>query len=116
MTRKTFNYDQRAFLVHLLTHQEIKDFFFGKLDLEEVLDEEAIHELHALGIPSKDQEAFIKLWNKLKSLNGISDDLNWLRSSNFKEDGEIITKLCAQLLERMAILKQEAYKQGYNVP
>ena len=44
MTRKTFNDDQRAFLVHLLTHQEIKDFFFGKLDLEEVLDEEAIHE------------------------------------------------------------------------
>ena len=61
-------------------------------------------------------KAFIKLWKKLKSLNGISDDLNWLRSSDFKEDGEIITKLCAQLLERMAILKQEAYKQGYNIP
>ena len=116
MTRKTFNDEQRAFLVHLLTHQEIKDFFFGKLDLEEVLDEEAIHELHALGIPATDQESFEKLWKKLKSLNGISDDLNWLRSSAFKEEAEMITKLCAQLLERMAALKEEAYKQGYNIP
>ena len=80
------------------------------------MDEEAIHELHALGIPTKDKEAFASLWNKLKSLNGISDDLNWLRSSDFKEDGEVMTKLCAQLLERMANLKQEAYKQGYNIP
>ena len=71
MTRKTFNDDQRAFLVHLLTHQEIKDFFFGKLDLEEVLDEEAIHELHALGIPANDQESFAKLWKKLNGNKSI---------------------------------------------
>ena len=116
MTRKTFNDEQRAFLVHLLTHQEIKDFFFGKLNLEEVLDEDAIHELHALGIPKTDQEAFVRLWEKLRSLNGISDDLNWLRSSHFKEQGEILTKLCAQLLERMTILKEEAYKEGYEIP
>ena len=116
MTRKTFNDEQRAFLMRLLTHQEIKDFFFGKLNLEEVLDEDAIHELHAFGIPKADQEAFVRLWKKLSSLNGISDDLTWLRGSHFKDQGEAITKLCAQLLEKMTILKQEAYRQGYNIP
>jgi len=116
MAKKSFNDEQRQFLVHLLTHQEIKDFFFGKLDLEEVLDSEAINELFALGISKEDKLAFQSLWEKLRIMYKISDDLTWLKNSQFKEVGEEIAKLSGQLLQKINSLQQDAYKNGYETP
>jgi len=116
MGKKSFNDEQRQFLVHLLTHQEIKDFFFGKLDLEEVLDNDAIHELYALGISSEDKKAFQSLWLKLGPMYKISDDLAWLKDSQFKEVGDPIAKFSGQLLEKINELQKDAYKNGYETP